>query len=224
MKNIFLAFFISCSGFYSYAQKQFAEGEITYKMSMSGGESSDQMTKSMIENAKMVQYIKGDKCRVNTDMGMMNTGVIVYGDGKRGNLLMDMMGQKYNVTMTEKDLNDKKSKVPKYTITQTNETKQICGYNCKKAIVKMENGETCNIFYTKDLKFKYKGFDHSEYEQIDGFPLEYEQSQNNAKYKYTITKIEEKTVNDDVFVVPADYKPMNMADFNKMMGGMGAGF
>lgn len=220
-----LFFFLFAFGivFTSVAQKQFSEGLITYKMSVIGEQTKDPMAKSMLENAQMVQYIKSDKSRVNMDMGMVNQSIIAYGDGKRANLLMDMMGQKYNVAMTEKDLNDKKTKMPKYTVQPSAETKQICGYNCKKAIVKYDNGETCIVYYTKDLAYKYKGFDNSHYEKIDGFPLEYEQSQENMKMKVTITKIEEKKVDDTIFNIPSGYIPMTIDEFSKMMSVSGMG-
>lgn len=221
MKHIFFVVIIFMSTvIYTFAQKQLNECLITYKISMKGG---DPQAEGMFSNAKMTQYIKGDRSCVNMDLGMMSQIMIVNGKNKNGNLLLDMMGKKFNVMMTEKEMQSQREREGKYEIKKTTETKEVCGYKCIKANItyKAEEGdETGVVYYTKDLSIRFKEFNASKINELEGFPLEWEGETNGMKIHYLVTKIEEKNVDDKVFEIPSDYKTMTWSEFAKSMGGM----
>lgn len=80
--------------------------------------------------------------------------------------------------------------VAKQTFEFTDETKKILGYNCKKAITKI-NSNTIEIWYTNDLKIKGGP---SSLGQSLGFVLEIERNKNSLLSASSIKKIKKTDI------------------------------
>ncbi|WP_066440572.1 GLPGLI family protein [Chryseobacterium sp. CCH4-E10] len=87
--------------------------------------------------------------------------------------------------------------IAKQTFEFTDETKKILGYNCKKAITKI-NSNTIEIWYTNDLKIKGGP---SSLGQSLGFVLEIERNKNSLLSASSIKKIK-KTDIDKILSSP----------------------
>ena len=87
--------------------------------------------------------------------------------------------------------------VAKQTFEFTDETKKILGYNCKKAVTKI-NSNTIEIWYTNDLKIKGGP---SSLGQSLGFVLEIERNKNSLLSASSIKKIK-KTDIDKILSSP----------------------
>ncbi len=94
-------------------------------------------------------------------------------------------------------------------ITFLEETKEIAGYTCKKAIVKYM-GQDLDVFYTKEIPVNNAfGF------KFDGFLMEYAMPGPQAsKQVYRATKVEPKAV---ALKLPEGYEAMTMEVFQKEM-------
>ena len=112
----------------TFAQKIFTEGTLQYKVSVSGV--SDPQAQAMMQNMVLSIFIKSDKFATVMDMGMMKIRTVRLDDNKYV-MLMDMMGQKFKMTMDKKQYETKKMNPDNYTVTITDDTKTIAGYNCK---------------------------------------------------------------------------------------------
>jgi GLPGLI family protein len=175
------------------------EGVITYSISVD----NPQMA-SMMQNATMMVYIKGDKSKVLQDMGMYKT--MIFADRKTPDdpiVLKEMMGNKYQIKNDKTKKNDK-DPVIKYT----DETKQVAGYNCHKAEVTItdEQGQsyTSNVYYTEELPYFDDG--SSKFKGLKGFPLEFSIKNRGMNFAMAATKVEKKSVPDDTFTIPTGYK------------------
>ena len=96
--------------------------------------------------------------------------------------------------------------------------KEIAGYKCHKAEIKMEDGST-NIFYVTELIAQAQNTATNSKVKLIGFPLEMTMltPQGKAIVKATEFKPEVAT---DAFQVPSDYKKITQEQLQEEIGGM----
>ncbi len=129
-------------------------------------------------------------------------------------LLMEIKNEKLAIKLQTKN----KSNAIKEKISYLNETKNIVGYKCKKAIlntydVNEEEANTIELFYTNEIK----GFFDVKFQNINGFPLQYALESNGMSIIYTASNIEVKKMNIKTFEIPDNYKVLSMNQFQQMM-------
>jgi hypothetical protein len=132
---------LGLTGYSAVAQsKKTFEGTIVYSLNFDEA-GLDPASASMLQGREMIISIKGDKSKMEMDMGMMKTATI--SDNKAGTAvtLMDIMGQKMALKMTKEEIEKQRAEVKEPTIKYTDETKEIAGYKCKKAIAVTEDGD-----------------------------------------------------------------------------------
>jgi GLPGLI family protein len=201
----FLAFLFAIT----YVSAQTNEGSITYSATIdntnAGGDAAtNEQVKAMLQNMKLTMYFKGKNTRVNTDMGMMTNTTIKNGD--KVTMLIDAMGMKYKLNPTADQMKQQKMSEKDYTITYTNDTKTIAGYECKKAIIKMKDGKTSDVYYT-DKVFP-EAAQNLPYTGFKGCPLQYVISKNGMSMTMTATEVSIKPVDDSIFNIPDGYSEM----------------
>jgi len=179
----------------------------------------DEQTKSMMPTESVI-YIKENFLRMEMKMMCMSTVVISNQKDKSATTLMDMMGNKYAVKMTAEEIEKEKAKMntPKYDTKLTDETKVIAGYKCKKAIASTKDGNDMVIYYTNDIVAKNQNFS-DQYKGVEGFPMEYQMSQNGMNMKLLAKSVSKEKVDDAKFVIPSDYKLTTKEELAKMFGG-----
>jgi GLPGLI family protein len=219
MKKISLAVAVFCLFNVVLAKAQkIAEGKLTYEISFPDME-VDEQTKSMMPTESVI-YFKDNLMRMEMKMMGMSTVVIGNQKDKSAITLMDMMGNKYAIKMTAEEIEKEKSKVnsPKYDVKLTDETKVIAGYKCKKAIASTKDGNEIVIFYTSEIAAKNQSF-NDQYKGVDGFPMEYQMTQNGMNMKLVAKSVSREKVDDSKFTIPPDYKITTKEELAKMFGG-----
>lgn len=203
-------------------QEKLKEGKITFEITLNNAEEmNDQMLAMMPK--EMVVYFKDGKSR--GEMDMMGGKIVSITDSKAGETItcMDIMGKKTAVKTTKEDAQKDKKDVGEYDVKITDETKDIAGYKCKKAIItfkdKEEKGSTSEIWYTNELaasnseKYSWKG--------IDGFMMEFAVDQKGMGMKFSCTEVKKQVVNEDLFKIPEGYTVMTQEELMKQYGGGG---
>lgn len=198
------------------------EGKIIYDISLEGSGLPPEAM-SMFKGSELITYIKGDKRRVDMNMPMQSSSTITDVKANSTVMLMDIMGMKYLIKLTEADMKKEKEEMPDAKIKVTTETKEIAGYKCVKNEVTVKNKdgkeETFNVWTTDaipttEVKTIYKG--------LKGFPLEYVMNQKGLKMTFTTKEIIKESVADNKFDIPTSgYTEMSMQDFKKSMEKMG---
>lgn len=214
LKLSFALFLLSfCITAVTHAQTKPTQGVIKYITDISGV--SDPTTAAMLKDTKTTLTFKNDNSRVDVNGTMFQTSII--NANKKNIMLFEMMGQKYKTDFTNEMQDAKKMKDNSYDVELTNETKQIAGYNCKKAIVKTKDGKAYNVFYTDEIS---TGLNKSfPYQKIKGFPMEYQIDSKGMTVAYIVTSVDlTSPVSDDVFKIPDGYEQMPEA-LVKQMGG-----
>lgn len=207
---IVLTLFLSL---YSRAQGQ--SGYIKYNMSYA--ESS--MTKEELEMmpAETEMWFKGDLVKLRMPMGMgMQSDVLILKD--KVVLLMDLMGNKLAMESTKAEVEKENSDTKKAVVKLiAGETKNIAGFDCKKAMLSTPGEKDMIVWYSD--KIKSNGSWYFQMSEIKGFPLEFSMKTGEMSVRMTAKEVRMENVGDTEFAVSSDYKLMTQADMMKMMGG-----
>ena len=108
------------------------------------------------------------------------------------------MGQKYATKMTSDDIKDE----DKPEIEYTEETKDILGYTCKKAIATDKEGNEVEVYYTEEIDVKVS----SSVDGIKGFPMQVIITQDMFTMTQTVTEIKKGKVKKIKMEVPSDFE------------------
>lgn len=200
------------------------QGHVNYTITVSGNPQAAQM----MNGSKMSFTIKDSMFRMDMNMSMMQTIVIEDSKSQTGTLLMDMMGNKYAIAMSQQDIKDEQKKMPDYDVKYVDSTKLILGHICKKAVVTVktkDGNKSFTVWYDPTMKMPESN--KNTYSKINGLPMEYtiEQSGHGQSIDmvFECTGVDNNAVDPSVFKVPDGYQSMTMDQFKQAMSGMGGG-
>lgn len=144
----------------------------------------------------------GDQITINN----LKTGVTT--------ILLDLMGKKVAISTEEVEEQDKIEP----TIQYLDETKEIGGFHCRKAIYSiMKDGAeaTFEVYYTEELPAEA----NTQFKGIEGFPMEYVIESQGMMITYSAKVVAEGPVDKSLGDVPKDYELMSYSEFMNMLGG-----
>lgn len=198
----FLVLFISFMFFSSYsdAQKTMSEGVLVYNMSVETGTSQPNMA-DMLDGATTTIYLKGDKSRSELVSSLGREATIYDGATGTGVILKDYSGQKLMITLTAQNWTENNKKYEGITFENTGETAKIAGYNCKKAIAKLQNGTSFTVYYTTEINVANKSYD-AQFKTLQGLPVQYEMQSGKMMLKFTLASISTNSVPTSMFEIP----------------------
>ena len=191
-------------------------GIIVYNITYDDDTMDPQMMAMMPKTMKM--KIKGESSRTEINMGMGTATVVFNGEDKSGFTLMDLMGQKFAIKMTADEIDSEIKKLPEMNVEITNETKEIAGYTCKKAILTIE-GEEHNVFFTEELGDGKINLSNPIFKDIKGVMLEYSFEEEGIYQKLSAVSVEKKKVADSEFEMPEGYQVVTQSELEGMFGG-----
>lgn len=201
--------------------------------------------------SKTTVYFKGDMIKTHSESDFGNTTVIIDKKNKKTTTLTEAMGRKTGFYTTAEDEAAMRQRMDSMRqergqaansqfgmgeteVINSNETKKIAGYTCKKAILKTQTrqgGTTSEaiVWYTPDFKMapgypaggnpagggfgrgmrgqRGAGFGMVGLDKIDGFVMGYEVKRPNGfEMNMQVTKIElDPVIEDKVFEIPKGY-------------------
>lgn len=216
MKILKIGFVVTLflSAFSLKAQKVIFEGTLIYNISIQTGSNEPKMA-DMLDGATTAIYIKGSQSRSELVSGL-GSEVTIY-DSKKGSgvILKDYSAQKLMITLTKDDWDKKNSKYEGITFETTNETLNIAGYNCKKAIAKLKDGSSFVVYYTPEVEVADKDYDY-QFKNLPGLALQYEWQSGKMRFKYTLSKINFDVVPVSKFDIPkSGYRVMTYGETKK---------
>ncbi len=163
----------------------------------------------------MNTYIKGDLSR--TEEAMAGNSNIVIADTKKPNdpiMLISMFGHKYAVKRNDSMKKAEEANIPK--IEYIDSSKQIAGYNCKKARVTMnlpkQGTSVSDVYYTTDIPYADP---QGQFKGLKGMPMEFSVSMSGLNLTFTVKTVEKKSLTDSLFTIPADYKQVSLDELQK---------
>lgn len=185
---------------------------------------------AMLGGTTMDFYFNSSKQKTDVSMmgGLMRIQTIVpVNNPSDAVMLMDIMGQKYQITeMTEDDLASSNNFMNMDEVMgvsyDTKDRKQIAGYSCYLAKVKMSNDMEMKYYITEDIKPPV-GVKSKDQTKLKGFPLEMTVNTGaGITMVFTAKEILSK-LDASVFDVPTGYTKKTMEEFQNEMGNLNFG-
>lgn len=219
MKNLkqiaLVAFAILSTQFYA----QTKTGAVTYEMTMPDNEEMAAMGSNTI---KISFNEKSSATQMDMMGGMISMKTITLDkkNTKDTRMLMDMMGKKYEIIgdsvsgFGNADIGSLKD--AESVTYDKKSTKDILGYKCYKAVVKMSNGTVSNFYVTDAIAVQGKADDKLK---LSGFPLEIEVNSERGKVIMVATAFD-KEPSANCFAVPEGYKKVTQDELQQELGGM----
>ncbi len=220
MKKLILsAIFAVCTLATTMAQVD--EGHVKFNLDVTATDPQMEMAVGMMQGSSVEIYFSGESIHSEINMGaVMKVQTIVLGETGEALILMSGMMGNTAVPTTTEAMEAESVEAPELDIQLVDETKEILGYECKKAIVTDEDGNETITWYSEDIKVNTKGQSYHN-EKIPGFPLEFTQSANGMAMAFTATEIEskiDKKKKKTMFSVeiPEGYKEMTPEELKSM--------
>jgi len=191
-----------------------SEGEIHYEISyIENG--LDKISTDMLPN-KMVTKYRGENYSFDIEgfFGLFVIENIVNPKLSKNFTLLNVLNKKFYY---QGELNEPAvgfGLIPEMNIEFTEETKYICGIECKKALAifpfAKKSNDTLEIFYTSEIPIPNPNRT-TPYRKIDGVLMEFYLELPNLKMKLTANAVYKKNIAIAEFVKPDGYKEVSRA-------------
>lgn len=203
----------------SFAQ---TEATIEFKISMSTDNPEVEAQLAMMEGSTMKMYMKDGNMRQETSMGgFMKNTTVSNAETKETLILMDGMMGKFAAKTKLDEVEESENTEEELDIELVDETKEIAGFTCKKAIIYDAAGNENIFWYTEEIeapensgKYMKKG--------IPGMALEFSIVQPQITMTFSAVEFSKKVKNPKEkfdMTVPEGFTEKSFDDLQKMLGG-----
>lgn len=197
------------------------EGVIEYKASVI----NEQHPLASFAPSTATVKIKNDKWILEmSTMGIFNIYFSCNLENKTLAQMIKYMDIKNACVETDSMLLEENNKY-KLTFKETNETKMIAGYKCKKVIATKVSDPSVvfDVYYTPDI-----GPENSNaltpYKELKGMPLDYRVLRLGLEMHFIATCVKSEEIKDTEFDVPSYYKILTRPEFDKEFNRLFADF
>lgn len=192
----------------TYAQRVIAEASFVYNI-----------TGEALTGATTTVYIKGNNSRSDMVSPLGRETTIFNSKTNDAVILKEFSGQKLMITLTRSEWVEKNKTSSEVSYELTSEYKTIGTYKTRKAIAKMADGKTFEVYYAPDLVPANKDYD-ATFNQLPGLPIEYEIESGKMKFRYSLATINYDPVKVSMFDFPASgYRVMTYSENQKLKKG-----
>lgn len=200
-----------------YGQKVVNEATIKYVMTVETGSGEPKLA-DMLDGATTTVYFKGKQSRVELVSGL-GTEATIYNEATgKGFMLKDYSGQKLMITLSPQEWKSNNQKYAGISFENTGETRTIAGFNCKKAIARLNNGTSFTVWYTTEIDLQNKSYD-PQFTTLPGLAVEYEMQAGKLKLKFTLANISYSVGSSGLFEAPkTGYRVMTYEETKNKSG------
>ncbi|MBI4647737.1 MAG: hypothetical protein HY738_14395, partial [Bacteroidia bacterium] len=125
------------------------------------------------------------------------------------------MGNKIALKSKKEDFTKTEEDTIQATVKETEEKKNIIGYNCKKAMISLEE-ITLEVWYTDEISIIEPNWDNGLFKDIKGVLMEYTIEVEGFKMIYTATEVKKGKLKDSIFNIPPGYKEMTREELKNL--------
>jgi GLPGLI family protein len=188
-RHLFLTFVISLFGNIAFCQIN--TGRIVFEINTVALDSSQIKNAKNVNGTRMIYYFAPNKNRVDMLLGKRIKMTTVNDQEKDSSLLLtsSKMGNfSLSSTIQQASSREKKSDST-FKVELINETKEIAGFVCKKAIIYKANEKQITHWYTEEFNVTVAE-NNFQNESVPGFSLEIESTYNGLHSKMTALKVD----------------------------------
>ena len=172
-----------------------------------------------LNGASTTIFLKGNNSRTEMVSALGKEITIFNSKTDNAVILKEFSGQKLMITLNKENWKTKSKMYSNIKFELTNEFKTIEGYNTRKAIAKMADGKTFEVYYSPDLVVANKEYD-ATFSNLPGLAIQYEIESGKMKFKYTIAKINYDPVKVSLFDFPTSgYRVMTYEENQNLKKG-----
>ncbi|MEZ5148605.1 MAG: DUF4412 domain-containing protein [Bacteroidales bacterium] len=218
--KLYMLIFVSFISLNSFAGDKDFQGVIVYNITYPESNLDAQTMAMMPTTMKMT--VKGTMNKVEISMAMGTTIMIFDAATDKGTTLMQMMGQKFAIPMDKESIEEEAKNIDSVNVQITDETKDIVGYSCKKAVVtSIIDGKKYELiaWFTEELGDGSTNALDPLYEDIKGVLMEFSTIASGMTMKMEVVKVEKKKVSEKEFEIPEGYKEITTDQLQNMFGG-----
>ncbi len=210
----------SCGGNHK-SENAITEGVIEYKANVIN---ENHPLASFAPSTAAVK-IKNDKWILEmSTMGIFSIYFSCNMENKTLSQMIKYMDIKNACIETDSMLIEENSKY-KLTFKETNETKMIAGYKCKKVIATKvsDPSVTFDVYYTLDIGTENSN-ELTPYKELKGMPLDYRVLRLGLEMHFVATSIKNEEIKDSDFDIPSYYKILTRSEFDNEFNRLFADF
>ena len=191
MKNYFLL--LSVISFTLFGFSQEGKGRISYDIFVSSDDPQTAAYVDQMEGSILELYFDEDHIRSEMYLGEFMTTINIMKRGEDTTLtLLDGMMGKIAMKTTFDDLEDEQQlALSQREVELVDETKNVMGFKCKKAIVTTADDQESTIWYTEEILPSFRKGQYL-YEEIPGTPLEIESTWGKMDLKMVAFEFKKK--------------------------------
>jgi GLPGLI family protein len=207
---------------YSVAQRPF-KGRITYTISYPGSN----IDLAELQELPVRVNVLTKNNQVRTEMSGQNASLfqvkVSNGESRQIATMLEILREKYVLKRNFQEIQNTLKSMPQVELVQTNESKVILNYNCRKVIARITDASGTEyesiIYYAPDIPGQAFNFD-SPYFEIPGLMLEYEIRVGPLNIKYEVQSIKKRMfVSNRNFSIPKDFQETNYDELRARLQG-----
>jgi hypothetical protein len=212
--GVFFYLYKCTSVFDKLGGKNISEGVIEYDITYPKLDPNSMMVSGMPNKA----YLRFKDNNMSNDMsGMMGLISITYVSNAKTKAVeqrLTLINKKYASEIKPDDL---KRLNDSYVVSVEDgkTTKQIAGFNCKEALVKVTGGEEVKIYYTNEIGIDNPNWSNP-YTKIGGVLMDFQMERYGVAMHLKAKSVLAQKVDDSVFSIPADSAEYKMTPFSEL--------
>jgi len=183
------------------------EGEILYTISYLDNKiqsvPSQTLPKELVVKFKNGYYLSN----ISGMFGYFTITNIINHRNSSNLTYLQVLDKKYYYQGKMNELSPGFSKMPEMTIEYGNEVKNICGYECKPAIISFPSSDmkSFTVYYTNEIPIKNPN-SSNPYINIDGVLLEFHLNLSKVEMKLTAKSVSFKQISSKEFKNKSNFK------------------
>ncbi len=185
--KILASILFSVTVFNAFAQKQFTEGSIQYKISIESGKTETPVVNSL-NGAELTLYLKPTASRSEMKSSLGTESTVFDSRSGSGFILKEYSGQKLMISMNENNWFQKNRMYENMNFSIEEGTIAVAGYQCKKATAVLPDGKVFIVYYDPGILITNKKYNNA-FSKLPGLPVQYELQSGNLNFRYTIIKV-----------------------------------
>lgn len=178
----------------------------------------------MLQGSSLQIFSKNELSRIEMKMGgIMETTTISDLSKGEGVMIMDGMMGKQAATFDNLNEEEEVEEEEALEVELVDETKEILGYTCKKAVIYIENDAEMVYWYTDEITIKKGSLGKYVHNQIPGLPLEFSIKTGEMNMNFTASEVSTKIKKSkELFnlTIPEGYTEISFEQLQNMTGGM----
>lgn len=185
----------------SAQQRVIAECTIEFSVSADSTSVDDAAFLASLRQSKKFIYVKGVQSRTDfINPGFTQT--VIHRKEAGATILREFGQNRFMTQLSKEEWMQENKRYEGVQMVETNETKVILNYNCKKARLMLTDGQTLDVFYVPNMVPSVRDYEF-QFSVVPGLVLAYESTdQQNRKVSFTARRISFSPVQATRFDIP----------------------